>query len=142
MKIRSILLSLLMLTVLLITTQCSANTTTNPPATPTNLPATPTNPPATPTNPPVAPTNHPATPTIPPAVPAITNTPSSSTELDGGALVQARCTVCHSTDRIQRAAKSADEWKTTVERMIGHGASLNADEEAGVIKYLAATYPK
>jgi len=66
--------------------------------------------------------------------------PTPTKGLDGSALVQERCTVCHSIERIQQAHKTADEWKTTVERMIGHGATLNADEKAAVIDYLAATY--
>lgn len=69
-------------------------------------------------------------------------TPSKSTSLDGKTLVQDRCTVCHSLDRIQNAHKSADEWKTTVERMVGKGAGLNSDEQQVVIDYLAKTYPK
>lgn len=61
---------------------------------------------------------------------------------DGKALVQERCTVCHSLDRIQSASKTADEWKTTVDRMIGKGAQLNADEEAAVIEFLTKTQGK
>jgi ribosomal protein L17 len=67
---------------------------------------------------------------------------SKSTSLDGRSLVQDRCTACHSLDRIQNAHKSADEWKTTVERMMGKGAQLNLDEQQVVIDYLAKTYPK
>jgi ribosomal protein L17 len=67
---------------------------------------------------------------------------SKSTSLDGKSLVQDHCTVCHSLDRIQNTHKSADEWKTTVERMVGKGAQLNSDEQQVVIDYLAKTYPK
>jgi competence protein ComEA len=59
---------------------------------------------------------------------------------DGAALMQTRCSVCHSTDRITSAHKTADEWKTTVTRMISHGAKLNATEEQTLVDYLAATY--
>jgi uncharacterized membrane protein len=69
-------------------------------------------------------------------------TATQAPTLDGQALVQERCTVCHSIDRIQSASKTADEWKTTVDRMIGKGAQLNADEEAAVIEFLTKTQGK
>lgn len=62
--------------------------------------------------------------------------------LDGKALLQDRCTQCHDLNRVEKAAKSEDEWKTTVERMVSKGAQLDAAEQAAVIKYLADTYPK
>jgi cytochrome c5 len=67
---------------------------------------------------------------------------SPAAGLDGAALVQERCTVCHSTERIQAATKTKDEWTSTVNRMIGKGANLNADEKTAVINYLAETYKK
>ncbi len=70
------------------------------------------------------------------------NAPSDSLGLDGAALVQERCTVCHSAERIQNAAKTSDEWEDTVKRMIGKGANLNSDEKDIVINYLAETYKK
>jgi mono/diheme cytochrome c family protein len=65
---------------------------------------------------------------------------SNSTLLDGKALVESRCTVCHALDRISSKSKTETEWTSTVERMIGHGAQLNDAEKAAVIAYLAATY--
>jgi len=59
---------------------------------------------------------------------------------DGKALMQERCTVCHSTDRITTAHKTADQWTSTVTRMISHGAQLNTQEQQTLITYLAATY--
>lgn len=35
-----------------------------------------------------------------------------------------------------------EEWKATVERMVGKGAQLNKAEQELVIKYLTETYPK
>ncbi len=72
--------------------------------------------------------------------PAATNTTSAST-LDGKSLVDTQCTVCHNLDRVQNAHKDAKGWKTTVERMVGKGAKLTADEQAAVIDYLSNTYP-
>jgi len=58
--------------------------------------------------------------------------------LDGNALVAERCTVCHTRDRIDAASKDQAGWEATVDRMIGHGAQLNADERAAVIAYLSS----
>jgi hypothetical protein len=65
---------------------------------------------------------------------------SSGTPLSGQALMQERCSVCHSLERIQSAQKTADQWKTTVDRMINHGAQLTSSEETTLIDYLAQTY--
>ncbi len=59
---------------------------------------------------------------------------------DGQTLMQQRCSVCHSLDRITSAHKTADQWKTTVERMISHGAQLSPQEEQILIDYLAQNY--
>jgi len=61
---------------------------------------------------------------------------------DGAALLQERCTKCHSLDRVEAAKKTADEWKATVERMVGKGAQLSAAEQEALIQYLSETYPK
>lgn len=65
---------------------------------------------------------------------------NSSGSSDGQSLMQDRCSVCHSTDRITSAHKTAAEWTTTVERMISHGAQLNTKEQQTLIDYLAANY--
>ncbi len=62
--------------------------------------------------------------------------------LDGQSLVQERCTKCHDLGRIRRAKKMDEEWKATVERMVGKGANLSLAEQGAVIRYLADTYPK
>lgn len=62
--------------------------------------------------------------------------------LDGKALFEGRCSKCHGIDKATSKKKTADEWKGTVERMVGKGAELSADEQKAVIDYLAATYPK
>ena len=68
-----------------------------------------------------------------------TTTPGA---LDGKALVEQRGTKCHDLTRVEQAKKTTDEWKATVERMVGKGAELNADEQAIVIEYLSVAYPK
>jgi len=54
--------------------------------------------------------------------------------------MQERCSVCHSTDRITSAHKTAAEWTTTVERMVSNGAQLDPQEQQTLIGYLAANY--
>jgi cytochrome c553 len=58
--------------------------------------------------------------------------------LDGEALVQERCSVCHGLDRVNSASKDEAGWTSTVDRMISKGANLNEDERAAVIEYLAS----
>jgi hypothetical protein len=53
------------------------------------------------------------------------------------ALLQERCTVCHSEDRINRATKTQAEWMSTIDRMIGHGAIVSPEEHAQLAMYLA-----
>ena len=65
---------------------------------------------------------------------------ASSSSSDGQALMQDRCSVCHSTDRITSAHKTAAEWTTTVQKMINHGAQLTSQEQQTLIDYLAANY--
>jgi cytochrome c5 len=60
--------------------------------------------------------------------------------LDGQALVQERCVMCHDLGRVQQAKKTQDVWKTTVERMVGKGAQLTQAEQDAVIAYLGKTY--
>ncbi len=69
-------------------------------------------------------------------------TPASSSVgfSDGQTLMQERCSVCHSTDRITSAHKTAAEWTTTVNRMVIRGAQLDATEQQTLIDYLAANY--
>jgi len=71
--------------------------------------------------------------------PAATQAPAA---LDGKALLQEHCTVCHDLTRVESKNKSEADWKATVERMVGKGAKLNPAEQEAVIKYLALTYPK
>ena len=94
-----------------------------------------------------APTEPQATPesTTPPqgeatAVP--TEAPSPPPALDGRTLLEERCTRCHDLSRVEQARKTTDEWRTTVERMVGKGANLTPEEQEALIQYLAETYPK
>lgn len=79
-----------------------------------------------------------STPAEPPT-PAATPTPEVH---PGEAIVANRCTVCHSLGVIENAKYDDSGWKTTVERMVSKGATLNAEQQTQVIDYLAKTYPK
>lgn len=70
-----------------------------------------------------------------------TQAQSAPVVLDGAALVQERCSVCHNLDRVENAQKSADEWAATVTRMVGKGAKLDQAEQEAVIQFLAQAYP-
>lgn len=79
-----------------------------------------------------------STPAEPPT-PAATPTPEVH---PGEALVANRCSTCHSLGVIQNAKYDSAGWKVTVERMVGIGATLNAEQQTQVIDYLAKTYSK
>jgi hypothetical protein len=65
---------------------------------------------------------------------------SSSGTSAGQTLLQDRCSVCHSLDRVTSAHKTNAEWTTTVDRMVNHGAQLNLQEQQTLIDYLTANY--
>jgi hypothetical protein len=81
-------------------------------------------------------------PTVAPSLPepAPTAIPPVPPTGDGKALMEDRCSVCHSLDRIQSAHKTAEAWAASVTRMIGHGAVLSADEQLLINQFLADTY--
>lgn len=66
--------------------------------------------------------------------------PSPATNVDAKALVEDRCTKCHGLSNVTNATKTQEQWSSTVERMVQKGATLNGDEQAAVIAYLAETY--
>jgi cytochrome c5 len=125
---------LMVVIVSLISVQCGGT----PPA--TEVP-TPTEPVATEAPATEAPT---ATEVPPTEAPTATEVPATEAPaiLDGQSLLQERCTVCHDLGRVERSKKTEEEWKATVERMVGKGAQLDEAEQELLIKYLAETYPK
>lgn len=60
--------------------------------------------------------------------------------INGADLLEKRCSVCHPSARPKSAKKTADQWASTVSRMMGKGAKLSADEKKALIDYLAKTY--
>jgi hypothetical protein len=74
----------------------------------------------------------------------ITAAPSSggtaNSALEGQALLQQRCGVCHPVSRVTSAQKTADQWKKTVDRMIANGAQLSPQEGQVLVTYLAQNF--
>ena len=72
-----------------------------------------------------------------------TSEPESPAQLpadDGEALLEARCSTCHSADRARQVTKTRDEWDQSVSRMIDKGAQLTEAEKAVLVDYLTETY--
>jgi mono/diheme cytochrome c family protein len=59
---------------------------------------------------------------------------------NGETLLNARCTGCHGVDLVTSATKSAEEWTSTIERMIDKGATLSTEEAKALAEYLAQTF--
>ena len=76
------------------------------------------------------------------AVPTPEQEEAAPVTLDGKSLLEERCTPCHDLGRVEGAKKAEEEWKATVERMLGKGAQLNQEEQALVIQHLAEAYPE
>lgn len=72
------------------------------------------------------------------ALPAAAAPPAA--ELDGAALLEQRCSVCHPSARPKSKQKTPTEWEATVTRMMGKGASLTPEEKQALVDYLAQTY--
>jgi cytochrome c5 len=60
--------------------------------------------------------------------------------VDGASLLEQRCSVCHPSSRPKGVKKTAEQWETTVTRMMGKGAKLSADEKKLLVTHLAKTY--
>lgn len=56
---------------------------------------------------------------------------------EGQQLVETKCKMCHTLDRVRQANKSAEEWESTVTRMERNGLVVSDDEKALIIDYLA-----
>jgi mono/diheme cytochrome c family protein len=60
--------------------------------------------------------------------------------LTGQELLEARCTQCHTLDRVRSAAHTPEEWQATVQHMREMGAQLTDEEAQTLVQYLAETY--
>jgi hypothetical protein len=61
-------------------------------------------------------------------------------QISSEALVEERCTECHTLAPIEVTQKTVDEWEFTVYRMIEKGARLNDRQAQEVIDYLSSVY--
>ena len=66
-----------------------------------------------------------------------TPTGSSGASGTGQALVDRKCSMCHTLDRVKQAQKDKAGWTATVDRMRGKGAVLSDSEAQLVVDYLA-----
>ncbi len=55
-------------------------------------------------------------------------------------LLNARCTVCHSTDLIRQQRLDGSQWQAEVHKMVGWGAQLSALEQELLVAYLSSRY--
>lgn len=67
---------------------------------------------------------------------------AAPTDLDGEALVQQKCTMCHSLEQATGEDRDAAGWSAIVDRMVKNGLVVTDEEKATIIDYLAATYGK
>jgi len=54
------------------------------------------------------------------------------------ALISEKIGGCHMLNFILRQSKTAEEWSVTIDRMIGKGANVNAEEKELIIDYLVS----
>ncbi|MCI5118880.1 MAG: cytochrome c [Candidatus Electrothrix sp. LOE1_4_5] len=55
------------------------------------------------------------------------------------ALIEKKCTVCHSTERVYGADKTYDEWERTIKKMVRYSDQmnyLNQQEKKNIINFL------
>jgi cytochrome c5 len=73
--------------------------------------------------------------------PAATAAPyEAPAEPAGQKLLETRCTVCHTLERVKEEKLDAAGWEKTVERMKKKGAIVNDEEREALVEYLTATY--
>ena len=61
-------------------------------------------------------------------------------EPEGADLLEERCSVCHPSARPKSKQKTPEQWESTVNRMMGKGAKLSAEEKEILLSYLSETY--
>ena len=88
------------------------------------------------TLPAVQPTEKPAEQVVQPTNPPVEQV------IDGAALLEDRCSECHSANKAKQSPRSKSDWESTVTRMIQKGANLSDVEKQALVDYLAQTYGK
>ncbi|HSK47386.1 MAG TPA: hypothetical protein VLA05_05190 [Coriobacteriia bacterium] len=54
----------------------------------------------------------------------------------GESLARSKCTMCHTYDRVEQADKDRAGWEQTIDRMIGNGLVVTAEERDQITEYL------
>jgi hypothetical protein len=68
--------------------------------------------------------------------------PLAPVEGDMGALLEKKCTVCHTLDRVKNFDHE-ETWQVTVTRMIEQrNAAVSPEDAKNIVAYLDKTYPK
>jgi hypothetical protein len=65
---------------------------------------------------------------------------ASAVEQQGPALINARCTLCHSSDLITQQRLDRPSWTKVVDKMVTWGAPVGPEERKFLLDYLAASY--
>lgn len=55
-------------------------------------------------------------------------------------VLQLRCTVCHSLERVASGRKTATSWSNTIKVMVVNGATLETGDADVLVPYLAANF--
>lgn len=71
------------------------------------------------------------------AAPAADVSAPDPAESPGAALVDQKCTMCHTTERVYAATYDSGEWTSVVERMERNGLVLADDDKQAVIDFLS-----
>ncbi|MHB1018175.1 MAG: hypothetical protein ACYC2X_09875 [Coriobacteriia bacterium] len=73
----------------------------------------------------------------PEATPEPEPTPGEATGLDGEAILNEKCSSCHSIDQVLAQEYDAVGWAAVIDEMIIKGAVLTDDEAAALAEYLS-----
>lgn len=65
---------------------------------------------------------------------------ASAPARSGAEILETNCAACHDTGVITATPHTADDWPVVVQRMIGNGANLSAEDRATLEAYLINTY--
>lgn len=76
--------------------------------------------------------------TVEPAPTGTTTDPGTEPADPAQQLVDTKCSLCHTLDRVYDASKSEEEWVTTIDRMKRNGLVISDDEYATVLEFLVA----
>ncbi len=83
------------------------------------------------------PTEPTTTPPAETATPPATGGAAGGTTLNAPELVNTKCSMCHTLDRVNNADFDEAKWTTTVERMQRNGLVVSEEEKALIIEYLS-----